>query len=174
MKKTLTVFAILSVVLLFAADGFTQPAQRMGRGKACMERSPSRILFVLKAHKEELQITDEQLKQVEDMVFSFEEQHIVMRSQASSNRLAMQKLMSDREKVNYDQVKAVFVKAAEHRADMVISRFKIRDEVNKVLTSEQQDALKSLRKERFKTRRDFRGIRECERRPRFRNEFRER
>ena len=109
MKKTLIAFAILSVVLLFAADGYAQPVQRMGRGKAHMHRSPSRILHVLKDHKQELNITDEQLKQVEDMVFSFEEQQIAMKSQASSNRLAMRKLLSDRENMSYDQIKTTFV-----------------------------------------------------------------
>ncbi|MFC2164655.1 Spy/CpxP family protein refolding chaperone [Acidobacteriota bacterium] len=171
MKKILTVFAILSVVLLFAADSFAQPDQRMGRGKARMQRSPSRILFALKAHKEELKVTDDQLKQIEDMVFSFEEQQIAMQSQASSNRLAMRKLMSDRENVDYSQIKTTFVKAAEHRADMFISRLKLREEVHKVLTPEQQDALKSIRRERFKERGDFRGRRGFERHPRFRDEF---
>jgi len=174
MKKTLIVFAILSVVFLFAADIFAQPAQGVGRGKARMQRSPSRILFVLKANKEELKVTDDQLKQVEDMVFSFEEQQIAMQSQANSNRLAIRKLMSDRENINYDQIKTTFVKAAEYRADMFISRLTLHDEVNKVLTPEQQDALKSMRRDRFKDRRDFRGRWGFERQPRFRNEFPER
>lgn len=174
MKKTLTVFAVLSVVLLFAADGFSLPAQRMGRDHACMQRSPSRILFVLKAHQEELKITDEQLKQVEDMVFSFEEHQIAMRSQASSDRLEMRKLMSDRENIDYDQLKAAFAKAAEQRANMFISRLKLRDQVMKVLTPEQQDALKSMRKERFERGGDFRRGRGFERHPRFYDEFQER
>ncbi len=174
MKKTLIAFAILSVVLLFAVDRYAQSAQRMGRGKAHMHRSPSRILHVLKTHKEEFKVTDEQLKQIEDIVFSFEEQQIAMRSQTSSDRLARRKLMSDRENINYEQIKTDFVKAAEHRADMFITRLKLHDEVNKVLTPEQQNALKSMRKERFKDRRDFRGCREFERHSRFQEKFQER
>lgn len=174
MKKIFTAFAVLSVVLLFAADGFAQHRPRMGRGKAGMQRSPSRILFALKAHQEELKVTDEQLKQVENIVFSFEEQQIAMKSQASSNRLAMKKLMSDKDNINYDQVKSAFVKAAEHRADMFISRLKLHDEVKKVLTPEQQEALKSMRLERFKERRDFRGRRGFDRYPRFQERFQDR
>jgi Spy/CpxP family protein refolding chaperone len=174
MKKAFTAFVVLSVVFLFAADGFAQPDQRMGPGKARMQRSPSRILFALKAHQEELNVTEDQLKQVENIVFSFEKQQIDMRGQASSNRLEMRKLMSDRENINYDQVKSAFVKAAEHRAEIFISRLKLHDEVKKVLTPEQQDALKSMRLERFKERRDFRDRRGFERHPRFRERFEDR
>ena len=171
MKKTMTAFAVLSVVLLFAADSFSQPLQRFDRSRDRMQRSPSRILFVLKAHQEELNVTEAQLKQIEDMVFSFEEQQIAMRGQASSNRLEMKKLMSDSENIDYGQIKSAFVKAAEHKADMFISRLKLREEVNKVLTPEQQDALKSMRVERFKERRDFRGRRGFDRQPKFPERF---
>lgn len=171
MKKTWTVFVILSALLLFAADSSAQPVPGMRQDRAHMQRSPSRILFIIKAHKEELKVSDEQLKQVEDIVFSFEEQQIAMQSQASSNRLALRKLMSDRENIDFAQIKTAFVKAAEHRADMFISRLKLRDEVTKVLTPEQQGALKSMREERFKDRRDFRDRREFDRHPRFHEKF---
>jgi Spy/CpxP family protein refolding chaperone len=174
MKKIPAAFAVLSVVLLMTAGGFAQPAQRIDRGKARMQRPPSRILFALKAHQEELNVTEDQLKQIENIVFSFEEKQIAMKSQASSNRLEMKKLMSDRDNVNYDQIKSAFLKAAEHRADMFVSRLKLHEEVKKVLTPEQQEALKSMRLERFKTRRDLRGQRSFERHPRFRDRFEDR
>jgi Spy/CpxP family protein refolding chaperone len=173
MKKAMTVFAILSFVLLFAAHSFSQPDQRMDQAKSRMLRSPSRILFALKAHKEELKLTDDQIKQIEDIVFSFEEQEIAMRSQADSDRLAMRKLMADRENIDYDQIKSAFIKAAEHRADMFTARLKLRDEVDNVLTPEQRDALKFMRKERLEDRRDFRRQREFDRLPRFRERFEE-
>jgi len=173
MKKTLSLLAVLSVMLLFAADSYAQPAQRVDPARARMLRPPSQILHILRAHKEDLNITDDQLKQVEDIVFSFEEQQIAMRSQVSSNRLQMRKLVSDRENINYDQIKSAFVKAAEQRAEMFMSRLKLRDAVNNVLTPEQQNALKSMRKERVKDRREFRRPREFDRHPRFREEFEE-
>lgn len=174
MKKIITALAVLSVVLLFTADGFAQHRPGMGRGKAHMQRSPSRILHVLKAQQEELKVTDDQLKKIENIVFSFEEQQIAMKSQADSNRLEMKKLMSDKDNIDYDQVKSAFVKAAEHRAEMFISRLKLHDEVKMVLTPEQQEALKSMRIERFKEGRDFRGRRRFERHPRFHQRFEDR
>ena len=79
--------------------------------------------------------------------------------------------MSDRENIDYGQIKSAFVKAAEHKADMFISRLKLREEVNKILTPEQQDALKSMRVESFKERRDFRGRRGFDRQPKFPERF---
>ncbi len=71
MKKTLTVFAIFAIVGLFAVDSFAQSFQGRRGARARMNQSPSRILRVLKANQEDLKITDDQLKAIEDLTYSF-------------------------------------------------------------------------------------------------------
>ena len=153
MKKALTVFSIFAIVGLFAADSFAQSFQGRRMGRARINRSPSQILRVLKAHQEELKITDDQLKAIEDLTYSFEQKRIDARSEASKQRLELRKIMQDRENLDYDQLKMALTKASEHKHNMLIDGLKLKDEIAKVLTPEQKDALKSMRKDRFKGRR---------------------
>lgn len=154
MKKALTVFSIFAIVGLFAVDSFAQSFQGRRAGRARMNRSPSRILRVLKANQEELKIKDEQLKAIEDLAYSFKEKMIDARSLASKQRLELQKLMQDRENLDYEQLKEALSKSSEHKHNMLIDGLKLRDAIDKVLTPEQKETLKSMRQERFKNRRE--------------------
>jgi Spy/CpxP family protein refolding chaperone len=120
-----------------------------------MNRSSTRIIRVLKSHQEELKITEDQLKAIEDLTYSFEEKRIEARSESSKNRLELRKLMQDRGNVDYAKLKEALSKASEHKHDMVIDGLKLKDEIDKVLTLEQKEALKSMRQERIKNRRDI-------------------
>jgi Spy/CpxP family protein refolding chaperone len=157
MKKTLTVFAIFAIVGLSAGDSFAQSFQGRSTGRARIHRSSTQILRVLKANQEELKITEDQLKAIEDLTYSFEERKIEARSEASKYQLELQKLLQDRENLDYAKLKAALSKTSEHKHEMMIEGFKLRDEISKILTPEQNEALKSMRLERFKDRRDFRG-----------------
>jgi Spy/CpxP family protein refolding chaperone len=157
MKKTLTVFAIFAIVGLFAADSYAQSFQGRRMGRTRMDRSPSRILRVLKANQEELKVTDDQFSAIEDLTYSFEEKKIDARSEANKKRLELRKLMLDRENLDYAKLKEALSKTSEHRHDMLIDGLKLRDEIDKVLTPEQKEALKSMRQEKFKDKRGSRG-----------------
>ena len=157
MKKTLTVFAIFAAIVLFAVDGFSQPFQGRRGNRDRMNQSPSRILRVLKANQENLKITDAQLKAIEDLTYSFEEKMIDARSKGGKQRLELRKLMQDRGNFDYAKLKEALSSASAHRQDMMIDGLKLRDEIDKVLTPEQKEALKSMRQERFKDRRDALG-----------------
>ena len=154
MKKVITFSVILSVMILFAASSFAQPQQRMmRRGKGFATRSPARILTVLKAKQKELKITDIQIEKIKNLMFSFEEKMIKMRSDNSVQRLELRKLMQDRENLDYDKIKEALSKASSGRHDIVIERMKLREEIGKVLTPEQREAIKSMQKDRMKERR---------------------
>jgi Spy/CpxP family protein refolding chaperone len=154
MKKTLTILSIFSVIILFAVDGFAQPFQGKSEIRDRMNLSPARILRVLKANQEELKITDEQLNAIEDLTYSFEKKRIETKSETSEQRLELRKLMQDRENLDYAKLREALSKASEHRHDMMIAGLKLKDEIDKILTSEQKEALKSMRQERFKDRRE--------------------
>lgn len=155
MKKALTLFGIFAVIALFAFESFAQPFQG-GRGtRDRMIQSPSRILRVLKAHQENLKITDDQLKAIEDLTYSFEEKAIDTKGETNKQRLELRKLMQDRENLDYAKIKEALSKASVHRNDMFIERLKLQDEIARVLTPEQREALKSMRLERFQERREF-------------------
>jgi Spy/CpxP family protein refolding chaperone len=154
MKKTLTVFSIFAVIILFAVDGFSQSFQGRRGVRDRVHQSPSRILRVLKANQEDLKITDDQLKAIEELTYSFEEKMIEARAEGSKNQLELRKFLQDWENLDYDRIQEALSKTSAHRNDMFIEGLKLRDAISNVLTPEQNEALKSMRQEWFKDRRD--------------------
>lgn len=155
MRKTLTVFAIFAIAGLFAVDSFAQSFRGHRGARDRMNRSSTQILRVLKANQEDLNITDDQLKAIEDLTYSFEEKMINARSEGSKQQLELRKLMQDRENLDYAELKEALSRASEHKHDMVIDRLKLKDEISKILSPEQKEALKSMRQERFRDKREI-------------------
>ena len=149
MKKGLTLAVIFSVLVLFVASSFAQPQRQMMRGKRTFDRSHNRILAVLKANQEELNITDDQIDKIKNLGFSFQEKAIKMKNEGDLLRLELQKLM-DRDNLDYDKIKAVLSKSSAFRQEMFIERLKLKDEINNILTPEQREALKAKAKDRFR------------------------
>lgn len=152
MKKGLTLMVVFSFLVLSVASSFAQPQQRMPRAKRTFDRSQNRILAVLKANQEELNITDEQIEQVQNLVFSFKKKTIKRTSENSLSRLELQKLMQDRENLDYDKIKAVLSETSAARNEMFIERLKLREEISNVLTPEQREALKAKAREGIRSR----------------------
>ena len=172
MKKILTVSLIVSFLALSVAVVFAQPQQRMNRARRTFDRPQSRILGVLEANQEEFGITDEQIEQIQDLVFSFKEKSLKMQNESSLNRLELQKLMQNRESLDYDKIKAFLSKTSAVRNEMFIERLKLREEINNVLTPEQREALKEMGRIGMRSRaRDLRD-RLQQRIPRLRNRIR--
>ena len=142
MKKILTATLIISFLALSMAVVFAQPQQRMPRAKRTFDRSQNRVLAVLKANQEELNITDEQIEQIKNLTFSFKGKSLKMRNESSLNQLELQKMMQDRENLDYDKIKAILSKTSDARNEMFIEGLKQREEINNVLTPEQREALK--------------------------------
>jgi len=173
-KKGMTAAVIFPVLVFFVASGFAQPQLGMMRAQRTFDRSPSRILAVLKANQDELNITDEQIKQIQDLIFSQQEKAIQMKNEGALQLLELQKLMQERENLDYEKIKAVLSQLSAARQEMFIQRLKQREEINKFLTPEQQDALKSLAMNRMRERiRPLRLMRDrMQRFPRFRDRIR--
>jgi Spy/CpxP family protein refolding chaperone len=172
MKKGLTLIVIFSFLVLSVASGFAQPQQRMTRAKRTFDRSQIRILGVLKANQEELNITDEQIEKIQNLVYSHKEKTIKMASENSLSRLELQKLMKDKENLDYTKIKAILTQTSSARTDMFIEGLKLREEISNVLTPEQKDALKAKAKRGIRSRaRDLRN-RLNQRPPRLRNRIR--
>lgn len=169
MKKGMTFFVIFSVLILFIASSFAQPFRGMSRGEGLMKRSPARILFVLKAKQKELKITDSQLDKIKNIVFSFEEKMIQMRSKSSLQRLEMRRLLQDRENLDYEKIRAALSKSSNSRHDIFIERLKLRNEIQNILTPEQREAMSSIREDRLRGRQFFQRGDRLQRFPRLRN-----
>lgn len=172
MKKVLVLTLIFSFLTLFVTTLFAQPPQRMTRARRTFDRPHNRILVVLKANQEELAITDEQIEQVQNLVFSFQEKSIKMQNESSLSQLELQKLMQDKENLDYGKIKAVLAKTSEARNEMFIEGLKLREEINNVLTPEQQEALRAKTREGMRS--QARSLRERmqQRFPRLRNRIR--
>jgi Spy/CpxP family protein refolding chaperone len=161
MKKGKALAVGFSVLVLFVASDFAQPQRGMMRVKRNFDRSPHRILAVLKANQEELNITDEQIEQIQNLIFSYQEKAIQMKNESALQRLELQKLMQDRENLDYEKIKAVLSKSSAARQEMFIQRLKQREEITKILTPEQHEALKALTQDRMRERiRPLRSMRD--------------
>jgi len=163
---------IFSFLVLSVASSFAQPQQKMTRAKRTFDRSQNRILAVLKANQDELNIADEQIEQVQNLVFSFKEKTIKRTSENSLIRLELQKLMQDRENLDYDKIKAILSKTSAARNEMFIEGLKLREEINNVLTQEQREALKAKTRDGMRSRSRNLRDRMQQRNPRLRNRIR--
>lgn len=154
-KKGMTFSVVFSVVFLFIASSFAQSFRGMRRREGLMKQVPTRILFVLKAKQKELKITDSQLEKIENLVFSFEEKMIQMKSHSSLQRLELRKLLLDRENLDYEKIRAALSKASNSKQNIFIERLKMREEIQSMLTPEQREAMKAMRKDQLRKRRLF-------------------
>lgn len=154
-KKGMTFSVIFSVALLFIASSFAQSFRGMRKREGLMKQVPTRILFVLKAKQKELKITDHQLEKIENLVFSFEEKMIQMKSHSSLQRLELRKLLLDRENLDYEKIRAALSKASNSKQNIFIERLKMREEIQSMLTPEQREAMKAMRKDQLRKRRLF-------------------
>ena len=154
MKKTITLSIILSFILLLSASAFAQP-QRMMRSPRMREQACTGILRFLKANQQELKIEDSQLAKVQDLVFSSAKKMIQMRDEASLQRLELQKLLQDKENLDYEKIKAALAKTSNIRQELFLERIKLRDQIDKILTPEQKEALKARDRNRLGERGQF-------------------
>jgi hypothetical protein len=96
------------------------------------------------ANQEELGISDEQIKKIQDLTFSFREKSLKTRYENDLDRLKVQKLMQDRENLDYDQIESILVKISAARNEMFIDGLKLREEIRNVLAPEQREVMKEM------------------------------
>jgi Spy/CpxP family protein refolding chaperone len=167
MKKAMTFSIIFSVMILLAATVFAQPQRRMMRDEERINRPPLGILHILKANQKELKITDSQLEKIRNLSFSLEEKMIQLHSNISLQRLELRKLLQDEENLNLEKIRAALSKESTIREDMFIERLKTRKQIESILTPEQREALKAMRKEGPRGRRGRGLLQRRDRRPQF-------
>ncbi len=165
---------IFSVLVLFVVNDFAQPQRGWMRAMRTFDHAPHRILAVLKANQEVLGVTEEQIKQIQNLIFSHQEKAIKMKNEIALQRLELQKLMQDKENLDYEKIRAVLSKVSATRQAMFIQRLKQREEINNILTAEQQEALKAWTRDWMRKRvRPMRNMRDWRQRfPRFRDRIR--
>ena len=154
MRKAINLSIVFSLLILLSASAFAQ-RQRIMRWPWMMEGTCTGILRFLKANQQELKIEDSQLAKIQDIVFSFEKKMIQMRNEASLQRLELQKLLQERENLDYEKIKAVLSKASNIRQELFLEKIKMRDQIEKMLTPEQKDALKAMLLDRQEERSQF-------------------
>jgi len=169
MKKIITFSMVFSVLILFSASAFAQDFGWGMRDHGLREMNSTRILRILKANQKELKVTDSQLKKIETLIFGLEEKMISLQSRSGEMRLELRRIMMDKEDPDYEKIKAALSKQADIRHDVFIERLKTRKEIERILTPEQQEAIKSMRKDMYKRIRTFQREGRQARFPRFRS-----
>jgi len=164
------------IVMLFVLSAVTY-AQRFHRPQIGTKmffskmrmHSPMLIFRVLKNKKTELGITDEQLKKIENIAYTYEENILNMRTKQNQMRLDLRKQL-DNEKINYETLRSILSDLSKVRNDMFIERLKAKDTIENILTDEQLEKIKIWRYDR--TRDWRRGDRRFDNNPRFDRRFR--
>lgn len=153
LKKSGRLLVIVAVLLLFTAGTLAQAPrfgmmrQGMRQGRGMMGPGITGLYRALKANQEELKITDSQLAKIKDIMFAYEETMVKSKNAANIQALEMKKLMTAEQK-DYKKIKAALSRMSDIRHDTLIAGIKAKDDVMNILTPEQQEALKSLAKNR--------------------------
>ncbi|UCD65107.1 MAG: Spy/CpxP family protein refolding chaperone [Candidatus Zixiibacteriota bacterium] len=156
MKKLLaiTLFLALAAASLVAA----QPAPRGWHDCCDMQFGPKGKLHRAKmkhhgmaikgilAHGDEIGLTDEQRDKLEKMSTAFRTERVDLKAKVEKAQIKLKALMRD--EAAEAEVMAVIDQLSAFKADMQKARYRHRLEVKKVLTAEQIDKLKELRKKK--------------------------
>ena len=158
MKLTKQVITAISMAMVFNMALAAQPfmGERMGHDPMqgpMMEPPLTHIYIMLKAKQKDFNITDNQLEQVKNLVFTLEEKVISFESKNRLNHLELKKLLMN-EKKDYEKISSVLSKISDNHQTIFIEQLKTRDAIDSILTPQQHDAIKEEMKNRFKNR-DF-------------------
>jgi Spy/CpxP family protein refolding chaperone len=109
----------------------------------------------MQAFREELELTDQQVDQIETMRTEHQLAMIDRRAELQKAELRLRKLMQEGDAPERD-VNAAIDEVARLRADMQKARYQQHQQMLSVLTDAQRDKLEQLMEERHDTRREFR------------------
>lgn len=155
MKKTLTITSILLALLFFSTDILAQAQMGMRqaqRGRAFRQARSGRLLTILKARQEELNITDEQLEKIQELTLAQEEMRVKHQNEINILQLELKKVLADQENRDYAKIKAELNKLSDLRNAMYVENLKSREAIANILTPEQQGALRMFTRDRLRQR----------------------
>ncbi|UCG60754.1 MAG: Spy/CpxP family protein refolding chaperone [Candidatus Zixiibacteriota bacterium] len=158
MKRLLTLALILTLATALAAAA--QPAPRGGGccDRPCCgpmgERQGMRMgghhgnpgVRGILAHADQINLTDEQRDKLESLMTEFRLAQVDRRAALEKAQIELKAL--ERDEADLNAVNAAIDKVSKLKADMQKARYAHRHQVMSVLTDEQKDQLKKLRKDR--------------------------
>jgi len=113
-------------------------------GKYCnkyAKRSGSRIEYMI----EHLNLSDVQAKQVRSIRDNYRPKLAAFHDKMKDNRKQLREAMKE-DTINLDQVKEIAQKTGSLKTDKIILRAEMRTEIRKVLTKEQREKMKNLKR----------------------------
>jgi len=149
MKRKAFIVSLAIFSLLIAGDTYSQPAgfeDGMGRGRGPMHRGDGPMYFGnLEQMKEVLKLSDKQIEQIGRINQEFRDSMIRLHDKMRPMQLRLKELLLN-DSISYVEIRALLIKISEVEVDMRMLRIKQRNEIEKVLTKEQKDRLKSERR----------------------------
>jgi len=165
MKKLTTIAALFTGILLFTASATAAPQMNRLRNRPALRPDTGRFLAVIKASQEELNITDEQLNRIEELTFEMEDVTLKARNDLATIHLQLRRQLRNKENRDYEKIKSLINRSSDLRADMLINRMKLKDDINNILTSGQLEALKDMFKKNLLRQRLLNRRKELQRNP---------
>jgi Spy/CpxP family protein refolding chaperone len=153
MKKLAAIAILFAGILLFTASVSASPQMNLLRNRAFVRPDTGRLLAVIKARHEELEITDEQLNKIEELTVKIEDLILKAKNELANIRLELRRQLRNREERDYEKIKSLISQSADLRADMLINRMKLKNDITNVLSNEQLTALKDMFKKTLLRRR---------------------
>jgi Spy/CpxP family protein refolding chaperone len=149
MKRNAFIVSLAIFSLLIAGDIHSQPAgygDGMGRGRGPMRRGDGPMCFGSQEQmKEVLKLSDKQIELIGRINKEFRNSMIRLHEKMKPMQLRLKELLLS-DSINYDDIRALLIKISVVEVDMRMLRIKQRNEIEKVLTKEQKDRLKSERR----------------------------
>ena len=135
-RKTLTI-AMVMIAALLAGSALAQPCGRMGPkgGGPALERIA-----------DEIELTDEQLEEIENIRYESELESVDMHAELKKEEIELRHLM-DFEDFSRQEIMAQAEKVGEMKQELQLNKMDARLRSLEVLTDEQREKMKDLRRE---------------------------
>ena len=139
----------LSMVLILTGSITAYARSQMGHGYGSKKMAHKKSLvdkyFILKKLQDKLQLTDTQLAGIKTIVFNTEEKMVALKTENMKLKLELKKML-DADMLDYSAVEQVVSKKYNNKAMMFMEHLKAKKAIEKILTEEQLDMIKEMKK----------------------------
>ncbi len=170
-KKTKIISLIVLVIFLstgiFAQGFYGSHHKAFAKKRRARFMSPMGLYKMLSLYKDKLNVTDDQLAKLKSLAFYLEKKKVKLTNANRELKLKLKEELAAKN-INYNNVRDIMSKISQNRTSLFIEGLKAKQEVKKILTSEQLTKIKELILQKKKSRRPMKP--QMERRvPPFRN-----
>jgi len=139
MKKNRTPIILIAIALLLVGTALAFPGKHEGMG----DRDGSGEMKMRQNLREELELTDQQIEQFEEMKYERRLASIDLRASLEKEKIEMERLMSSND-LDRKKIMSQAEKVADIQKEMHLARVEGQLDMMEILTQEQREKMKDL------------------------------